>query len=383
MFKLKRLTLIVGCVFAVAGCTFLQKDHFAAGVEINPITRIKHSNASPKIMYLLGRYHQGKKDYLRAIAAYEKALETNPEYVEVLNGLGVVYAMQGKRELSLEYFYKAIELAPDETYLYNNLGYSLLMQGDEVNAKNMLEQALALDPMNEMATHNLAIANKRIAATDSMLAYQTQVDHHVATEQKSVNLLETVGSVAVDQSQLYDTFESNEKIVENKAETGLNQNLVNTDAVVAKQAEILDDLFSESDQVVEHDLQFDHRKTKIEISNGNGINGMAKQVSEFFKSHGFVSPRLTNHKSFSQRDTEIYYRTDNAQAAYQINKMLPKQAKLIETNELRSDIHVKVLLGKDTLRDRDHFAKKSSFHVSQNRKTDMSFASNSFLMKED
>ena len=168
MFKIKRLTWIIGCILALNGCALIQKDTSVTDIEIKPVMSLKHANDSPKIMYLLGRYYQGKIDYHRAIVAYGSALSGKPDYIEVHNGLGVIYSIQGQHELSLQHFHKAIEISPMETYLYNNLGYAYLIQGNEAEAAKSLEKALLLDPENKRARQNLAIAHERIALTNKV-----------------------------------------------------------------------------------------------------------------------------------------------------------------------------------------------------------------------
>lgn len=104
---------------------------------------------------------------------------------------------------------------------------------------------------------------------------------------------------------------------------------------------------------------------RLEVSNGNGITGMAKQMSVFLQQYGITKTRLTNHRAYNQSQTEIYYRSGNYQQAFQVNQMLPIQAKLIENNELRRDIQIKILLGQDFSRKAAYFNKKEPMKISQ------------------
>ncbi|SEF39209.1 LytR C-terminal domain-containing protein [Nitrosomonas ureae] len=334
MFKIKRLSWIVGCALALNGCAFMQKDTSMADIEIKPVMNIKHANGSPKIMYLLGRYYQGKIDYQKAIAAYERALEEKPDYVEVHNGLGVIYSIQGRHELSLQHFRTAIEYAPVETYLYNNLGYAYLIQGNTAEAVKSLEKAVLLDPDNKRAQLNLAVAQERINLGDKAAALQTD----------SIDPLPLV---------MQEVSNTNVNEVNDKAESLATSVPYRAD-----------------DQVSHHNdsKSVDSTYLRLEISNGNGITGMAKQVSVFFQQHGVAKARLTNHQTYKHYQTEIYYRSGNYDQAYQINKMLPIQVKLVESNELRSDIQIKILLGQDFSREAAYFNKKELMQVSQNAK---------------
>ena len=362
MFRIKQLSWAVGCTLALNGCAFLQKDTSLADIEIKPVMNIRHANGSPKIMYLLGRYYQGKIDYQKAITSYEKALEKKPDYVEVHNGLGVIYSIQGRHELSLQHFLKAIEISPKETYLYNNLGYAYLIQGNETEAVRSLEKALLLDPENERARLNLATAQERIDLNNKSTSSQVTSVNSSSAEISSVKRqISKTDFKELDEPQLSDasksefqpshTFPSTyeHKVIESKTiESGSLVTVSSENAPQSKESRSLN-----------------NKDIRIEVSNGNGITGMAKQVSFFFQQYGLAGARLTNHQTYNQNQTEIYYRSGNYQQAYQINQMLPKQVKLVESKALRNDIQVKILLGQDYSREIIYFSRKDAIRVSQ------------------
>lgn len=357
MFKIKRLSWIVGCALALNGCAFMQKDTSMADIEIKPVMNIKHANGSPKIMYLLGRYYQGKIDYQRAIAAYERALEEKPDYVEVHNGLGVIYSIQGRHELSLQHFHKAIEISPMETYLYNNLGYAYLTQGNEVEAVRLLEKALLLDPENERARLNLAIAHERIGLTDKTASLQVAPANPPSPEISPI----THETAHADFKEL----NNDESTLNDKAESQLIPIPRQAHEHKTRKSEPLVTVFSEQVSQPQDFKSLDNKDIRIEVSNGNGITGMARQVSVFFQQYGLAGARLTNHQTYSQYQTEIYYQSGNYQQAYQINQLLPKQAKLVESKTLRNDIQVKILLGQDYSREIAYFNRKDPIRVGQ------------------
>jgi len=339
MFHIKQLKWILSSVLVLAACTSIQKDTTLNGVEIKPVTRVNHANGSPRIMYLLGRYHQGKLDYQKAIAAYERALEVKPDYVEVHNGLGVIYSMQGKHELSLRHFHKAIELAPQETYLYNNLGYAHLIRGNFAEAIKSLSKAVSLDPENKRAHWNLAIAQEKNRSDDIVVASQPNPDNS--------------SSIVTQELSKTDTDEVSDHITTRFRENADSQ---------------LTSVISPADDLDAHDKNSrlpDNKNIRLEVSNGNGITGMAKQISVFLQQRGVASVRLTNHQTYNQNKTEIYYRSENYHQAYQINQMLPVPVKLVESDQLRHDIQIKILLGQDFSREAAYFNTKELMQVSQ------------------
>ncbi|MBC7944557.1 MAG: LytR C-terminal domain-containing protein [Burkholderiales bacterium] len=88
----------------------------------------------------------------------------------------------------------------------------------------------------------------------------------------------------------------------------------------------------------------------VEVSNGNGITGMAKRVARFFKSQGIAIARLTNQKHFNRPVTTIEYRDGYRDRARALNSRLPKAGTIVQANDLREGIAVRLVLGTDLSR---------------------------------
>lgn len=350
IFKIKKLTLVLGSALALGGCASYYKNDSLADFNIKPVMQVQHSSSSPKIMYLLGRYHQGKINYKKAIAAYEKALATDPNYVEVHNGLGVIYSVQGKHGLAVQHFQKAISLEPEATYLHNNLGYAYLVQGRETDAAESLQLALKIDPGNKQARSNLAITFERVGLHDNAAILRLATPEPQKPSVKPTASLRNTTTVNVtgittDVSQAQD--ETGTKLIQ------IAPNVYEYESI--KQDPLLA-LLSEQAPVL-------HKDVRIEVSNGNGVTGMAKKVSGFFQKNGFAKARLTNHQTFTQPQTTIYYQTGNQEQANQINQMLPEQVNVLENNNLHANVQVKVLLGQDISRQVAYFNKEGKVKV--------------------
>jgi hypothetical protein len=91
----------------------------------------------------------------------------------------------------------------------------------------------------------------------------------------------------------------------------------------------------------------DSKGLRIEVSNGSGIAGMAREVSNFLRENGLPQARLTDRQPFGQVQTEIHYRPGSDKLAEQISRMMPKQIPVKEGYNLRKDIQVRILLGRD------------------------------------
>jgi hypothetical protein len=85
----------------------------------------------------------------------------------------------------------------------------------------------------------------------------------------------------------------------------------------------------------------------IEVSNGNGWNGMARLLGNHLKSNGERVVRLTNADTFSYKDTVIYYSSGKRGVAERVADKFPVQARLQETKWNRKDIDVRVVIGED------------------------------------
>lgn len=85
----------------------------------------------------------------------------------------------------------------------------------------------------------------------------------------------------------------------------------------------------------------------LEVSNGNGTTGMARKVATYLRESGYAKARLTNHKPFTVQTTQIQYRYGYQADAEQLRASLPSPAAIVQSNNLRDDINLRVLLGKD------------------------------------
>jgi tetratricopeptide (TPR) repeat protein len=101
------------------------------------------------------------------------------------------------------------------------------------------------------------------------------------------------------------------------------------------------------------DLVSDDKKNgqpyHLEISNGNGVTGAAKRLSQHLRAKGIITGRLTNADHFSHESSRIFYGKDQLSNAQALLESLPKESgaepELVGTNANGSKI--KLLLGKD------------------------------------
>lgn len=86
--------------------------------------------------------NKGNLDTARDI--YLKILEEKPDYIEVLNNLGVIAMSQGNTKRAISYYRKILEKLPNYSKAYNNMAIALLKGGDKKLAEEYLKRPLRL-----------------------------------------------------------------------------------------------------------------------------------------------------------------------------------------------------------------------------------------------
>ncbi|MDE1947218.1 MAG: LytR C-terminal domain-containing protein [Burkholderiales bacterium] len=88
----------------------------------------------------------------------------------------------------------------------------------------------------------------------------------------------------------------------------------------------------------------------IEISNGVGRAGLARQAAQALSQAGIATHRLTNNVRYDVKRTEIQYRRaqDHAAAA-ELARNFTLSMNLVPNPKLRADVDLRVLLGSDAL----------------------------------
>jgi hypothetical protein len=89
-------------------------------------------------------------------------------------------------------------------------------------------------------------------------------------------------------------------------------------------------------------------ESRLELSNGNGVTGMAARLRSWLSTQGVKTSRLTNDLPYNQPQTVIQYRHGHEQAALQIAQALPAAtAQTFERSDLSPRTDVRVLIGRD------------------------------------
>ncbi|MDD4648957.1 MAG: LytR C-terminal domain-containing protein [Desulfoplanes sp.] len=268
------------------------------GKTINPV---RQENAQ----YKKGRYFQQKKKYNLAIAEYRGVLQNNPRHIKALNAMGVTYDQLGDYFKAEMVFKAALELNDKREDLINNLGYCYLLQHKMPAAIEMFRQAVRMQGTNPIYRNNLGLAY----AENEQYQLALQEFEHSKGRGKATPLSKPTTSCSSP-----------------------NQPAKNIPPVA---------------------------QAEIEISNGNGVNGMAHLVGNFLSKRSFSIKRLTNASRFTFATSTIFYCPGYAHDAHAVESQIPGDQQVDEVKELgRPNIKIRVLLGNDVINKR-HFFKQS------------------------
>ena len=103
----------------------------------------------------LAYYHIGQTE--KAISAYQKALELEPNFADAYGGLGVIYWRSGNLNDAIRHCQKAIKIAPENIEFHKNLTRIYWQKGMYDAAAVGYRIILELNPSDENALHHLGL----------------------------------------------------------------------------------------------------------------------------------------------------------------------------------------------------------------------------------
>lgn len=370
--KSKRTILPIICVLPLLGSCASYQDAGNAAWTVKPMISVKHSTEKPDALYQLGRYYQGQQRFEQAISAYQKSLAADPSYVEARNGLGVIYSLRGRYAEAIEQFRTAIQQAPAAAHIRNNLGYALYLQGLYVEAASELAQAVKLDSSDQRAYNNLGLALDKTGEKVKAVQAFTQAANLKQAEE-AVTVAMPQAGIAVP-SRL-ETVRAGTAGVVQSPDSGLYLQLPKDKGIIRQASPQQVPVVASQVQAIQlapgvyelRDGRADRavapsagegspvNKFRLEVSNGNGVTGMAKMVAGYLREQGYEKARLTNQKTFAVSSSRINYRQGYQDEARLLMAKLPGQTDLVKTEDMRMGISVQVVLGKDMAGSLAHF----------------------------
>ncbi len=93
-----------------------------------------------------GRDFHAKKDYTKAVQAFQEAIKAKPDFAEAYHGAGMSYGAMRKTDLAIENFRQAVRLKPDVPYFHYHLALAYYSEGDKNQAWEEYRTLSSLDP---------------------------------------------------------------------------------------------------------------------------------------------------------------------------------------------------------------------------------------------
>ena len=323
---------LLACYYQERGRHKEAVEEFNKVIVIDPL-HVKAYNG-------LGVSYSELKDYSKAISAYLTALKLNPELDYVHNNLGYCYLLQGNMDAAVDAFRKAAALNTGSSRIHNNLGMAYLMKGDAEKGR----EELAIGGGDAWAVYNMA----RLYYQNDMF-YEAR-EHFAKALDMNPSLAEArKGWEASD--TLYQVSQVISEKAENIGDSALADGSADTSGISHRKsgtAQIDGSLQERADAAKRVDSMKWLQTIEIEISNGNGVRHMAKNVGSHLKKRGFKVVRFTNANHFNYRKGSITYSEKCFDAAKAVAKEIPHMTDLrMADRRQRGDIKIKVLVGKD------------------------------------
>lgn len=312
------MALLGGCSFDVA-----NNNHWL----IKPTMSAAPLFENPQVWYDLGRYYQGQERHQEAIWAFEKVLAANGSAIEARSRLGASLAALGRYEEAITQFRMVVSAAPESAHMHSNLGYAYMLAGQADQAVSSLERAVSLDPSNQRALNNLGMAYAQIGnverAREAFSGAAGSDQPARASHPEKGGPQEAAPALAQEESRAQVV-----QLAPNVYELRTREAAPVMPVVVAVS-------------------RSGYSKVRLEVSNGNGVTGMARRVGSYLKDGGFATSRLTNQGTFAVPLSRVEYREGLEAEAKRVAAAMPREVAIVQNSSLRRDIGMRLVLGRD------------------------------------
>lgn len=317
-----------GVLLAGLGLSACTAPSALQPLRMEPNLRVEHAGPGHAQGYMaLALRYEGEARWPEALQAWQKAAQAAPDDADVHNALGQAQAAAGDHVAAVAALQRAVSLAPERAGLHNNLGYALMQAGQSTLARAALLQALSLQPDHTRAQANLrrldaASASPAMTQTPSSFTpapppQATQPPSSDVTQERAALPAQVPGStpgLATVQPQPQPQPQATPPEPKARWAAGPIQ--------------------------------------RVEIANGNGVEGMAACVAERLRALGAASTaRLRNALPYDTATTVVRYRAGHDQAARAMARELPQTGSgvvpAVAGVDRADSLDVRIVLGHD------------------------------------
>lgn len=310
----------------LAGCAVMSPDPW----RVQGSYRIEHKGGMPAPGYLaLARQYEGESRHALALQAYRKAAHEAPDDPDVMNAYGTALAERAQFAAAVVALRHAVALAPDRAPHRNNLGFALWLDGQTDAAREEFQQALRIDPGHALARRNLARAGAvaqqgtvaAVDATPEATGVMTAPAGPAAQPTSAPAPMDLRTAPTVPAIPVADIATLRPQV---ESATSMRAAALEPGTTTGEGARATGQMVRaiETRRVVPTVLAT--IADRIEISNGNGVNGMAAWLGSWLQARHVVGPiRLTNQPRFDREHTVVRHGPGLASRAQHVAALLP------------------------------------------------------------
>jgi tetratricopeptide (TPR) repeat protein len=281
--------------------------------------------------YALARLQHAAGRSAEAMVSYRRALDADPGHIDARNGMAALLAAQGELPAAIGLWQQltATAAGPEQAYLFRNLGNAYLASGQLPLAEAALAKACELDPANVSGWQFLGRVYEQQGRSEQAARMFRQADALGAGKKN--------GAVAKAESEAVPAASTLARLELVNVGTGmveLRRHPAKASATVAKEAAQADTT-GRSPSI----------RPRLEISNGNGVTGMASALGRLLGAGGWQVARLANERHFQVGRTRIEHGPQQAAQARELAQQLGPDVITVQTNTAAST--VRIVLGRD------------------------------------
>jgi tetratricopeptide (TPR) repeat protein len=309
--------------------------------------------ASADEHYLRGRNLHLAHRYDEAIGAYQAALQADGAHVNARNGLAIAYAEQRDFAKAIPIWHELTRGAtmasgPATAFLFGNLGHAYFLNGQYDEALVALEKACLLDPLNHRTWQRLGEtlqqlgqderAGQMLRQASALRDHDFHADYAAAEGGARLPAIEQAVKTALRPDQDWAFVEVTTK----------PSGLLELRRVAAARSTPPAAASMPAAPTAPAAPKADRNASvlaALEISNGNGRQGLARLMSRQLREPGVKVVRLTNEKGFTVRQTRIEYQAAFRSVAERLAERYGA-SKPVEVN-MSGRANVRLVIGHD------------------------------------
>ena len=311
--------------------------------------------------YQLGCWYLDRSRHEEAIKEFKKAIYIKPDYAEVYNGLGVCYDWKGDYAAASDAYRMALKLNPNLAYVHNNLAYALILQGKNGEAIDALKQAIGMGSDSTLTHNNLGLAYAFSGQFDLAMKEFEYTGNTAFAHELLAKIHYQKGRFDKAKKHYSEALALDPDSASSQKGMEASTLLGKFDAVLAQLKQTIEGI-GPSDSVQKEASGYAPKSLAnvgMELSNGNGVNNMARNMGQYLNEKGFHIVRLTNADNFKYRKTTLLYKREFNEATREVAAQLPDVPALQEVKNFdRPNIGMKIVLGRDIAAHKDVIMKE-------------------------